>query len=214
MDGPAKGAAMGIKVIVADDHPLIRSGIRWAIHDARHGMKMAGEADKGQEVLALARKYPGAVYLVDIGMPDMDGLKTARRLLMRDPTAKIIFLGLHDNGDVIPKAFRIGVRGYLAQDSAPGEVREAIARVSAGEYYLSTRVLTHVARKEVALTGREREVLRFIVKGWSGREIAVKLKRSIHTVHAHRANLMAKVGLHKKEDLIRYAQRAGLVEMA
>jgi DNA-binding NarL/FixJ family response regulator len=201
-----------INVIVADNHPLVRGGVRWALHRARHTMKVVGESDTSRDVLALSRKYRGAVYLLDIDMPDMDGLETARRLLVRDSTAKIILLGGHESGDIIPKAFRIGVRGYLAKGSTADEVREAITRVSAGAYHLSPRLSTHATCKEVPLTDREREVVRLISKGWNGREIAAKLKRSIHTVHAHRANLMAKVGLHNKADLIRYAARVGLAE--
>ena len=212
---------MSIRVIFAEDQPLIREGVRGAIRRSRT-MKIVGEAGNGREVLVLARKYRGAVYLLDLSMPGLNALQTARRLLARDPTAKIIFLSPHRGRSFLVKAFQAGVRGYLAKDSAPDEVREAIAWVSAGEYYLrppgGARAAARICgwrdesgfvRKPVTLTRRQQVVLQFIAKGWHSREIAAKLKLSIHTVEAHRGNLMTKLGLHNKADLLRYARRKG-----
>ena len=218
---------MSIRVIIADDHPVVRDGLRMTIERSGKDILVVGEAADGLEVLKLAKAKPADVFILDITMPNLNGIETARELLKRSPAAKVIMLSLHDTKAMVEEALAAGARGYLTKEMATRNVVEAVTEVHAGRHYLCPRIAHFVveasllgkkgSRKRgaapVALTGQERKVLQLIAEGHSNKEIAARLDRSVNTIHAHRNSVMAKLNLHKQADLIRYAIKAGLAKL-
>jgi two-component system NarL family response regulator len=218
---------MSIRVLIADDHPVVRDGLRMTIERSGKDIQVVAEASDGMEVLKLAAKDSADVYILDITMPAMNGIETARELLKKAPAAKIIMLSLHDTKALVEEALAVGARGYLTKESATRDVVDAISEVRAGRYYLSPRIAHHLVNAGQkgkrrsrnlrpgpgALTGQEKKVLQLIAEGHSGKEIAVLLGLSAHTVHAHRSSLMAKLDIHKQADLVRYAIREGIAKL-
>ena len=217
---------MPIRVILADDHPVVRDGLRAVIEHRCRDIKVTGEAGDGREVLALAEAHPADVYVLDISMPELNGIEAAARLLERDRRAKVIILSIHDSRAFVEKALHSGARGYVLKESATEEVIHAIREVHAGQYYLSPAISKHVvdgflsnthrataARPEADLTTREREVLQLIAEGLTSKDIAVKLDLAVNTVHVHRTNIMRKLDIHTQAELIRYALREGISKL-
>ena len=218
---------MSIRVIIADDHPVVRDGLRLTIERSGKDIVVGGEASDGMEVLKMAGTTPADVFILDITMPNMNGIETARELLKRFPAAKVIMLSLHDTKTMVEEALAAGARGYLAKEMATRNVVEAVIDVHAGRYYLCPQVAHFVvetglmARKgprkrggaPVALTAQERKVLQLIAEGRSNKEIGATLNASVNTIHAHRNSVMAKLNIHKQADLIRYAIRAGIAKL-
>ena len=218
---------MSIRVVIADDHPVVRDGLRMTIERSGKDLVVVGEASDGVEVLTMARTTPADVFILDVTMPNMNGIEAAEELLKENPAAKIIMLSLHDTKTMVESALEAGARGYLTKEMATRNVVEAVAEVHAGRYYLCPAVAHFVveaglagekgSRKRgaasVALTGQERKVLQLIAEGHSGKEIAVKMDVSANTVHAHRNSVMAKLNIHKQADLVRYAIKAGIAKL-
>ena len=218
---------MSIRVVIADDHPVVRDGLRMTLERCGKDIVVVGEAADGLEVLKAARTTPTDVYILDITMPGMNGIETARELLKRSPTAKIIILSLHDTKVMVEEALAAGARGYLTKEMATRNVVEAVTEIHAGRYYLCPKIAHFVveagrmgkkgSRKResapVALTGQERKVLQLIAEGHSNKEIAAILDVSSNTVHAHRNNVMAKLDIHKQTDLVHYAIKAGIAKL-
>jgi two-component system, NarL family, response regulator NreC len=213
---------MSIRVLIADDHPLVREGLRHALDRGRPGLEIIAEVANGLELMKAAATHPVDIFIIDITMPLMNGLDAARALLKRDPAARIIMLTMHDSRALVEEAMGIGARGYLTKETASSKVVDAVREVNAGRYYLSPDVMQFMVDKartgpdegararRVDLTTQERRILQLISEGRSGKEIAAELGRSINTVNAHRKNLMAKLGLHKQTDLVRYALKEGI----
>jgi len=217
---------MSIRILVADDHPLVRDGLRFSIERSDKGLAVIGEASDGLQVLKSAETSPADIYILDITMPHLNGLETARELLKRHPTAKIIILSLHHSADLIREAMETGVRGYLTKETASHNIVEAICEVHAGRSYLSPDIAhlfvskpnsTRCGKKPVTglecLTPQERKILQLLAEGHTARKISSDLQRSINTIHAHRKNLMAKLGIHRQADLIRFAVRQGIAKL-
>jgi DNA-binding NarL/FixJ family response regulator len=218
---------MSIRVIIADDHPVVRDGLRLTIDRSGKNIAVVGEVSDGMEVLTMARTRPADVFILDITMPNLNGIETARELLKRSPPAKIIMLSLHDTKAMVEEALAAGARGYLTKEMATRTVVEAVTEVHAGRYYLCPRVAHFVveaglmgkrgSRKRgdapVALTGQERKVLQLIAEGHSNKEIAAMLDRSVNTIHAHRNSAMAKLNIHKQAGLVHYALREGIAKL-
>jgi DNA-binding NarL/FixJ family response regulator len=208
---------MSIRVVIADDHPVVRDGLRLAIERNGKNIVIVGEASDGMEVMEIARTKPVDVFILDITMPKLNGIETARQLLRVVSGAKIIMLSLHDVRAMVEEAMAIGVRGLV----------DAVTEVHAGGYYLSPTIAHYLVetcqmgenglRKHVGapfdLTGQERKVLQLIAEGSSTKEIAAVLGLSFNTVHTHRNHAMAKLGLHKQADLIHYAIKAGIAKL-
>jgi DNA-binding NarL/FixJ family response regulator len=217
---------MSIRVLIADDHPLVRDGLRFAIERNGKVIEVVGEASDGLEALRAAEKTPVDVFILDITMPRLNGLETTRELIKRSSAHKIIILSFHDSETIVEEAMRIGARGYLTKETASHNVVEAITRVYAGDYYLSPDI-TYVlvenirrGRKEpgyskriITITRQERLVLQLIAEGRTTKEIAVHWGRTVNTVQSHRKNLMAKLNIHKDTDLVRYAIREGILKL-
>jgi DNA-binding NarL/FixJ family response regulator len=217
---------MPIGVVIADDHPVVRDGLRLTIERSGKDIAVIGEASDGMEVLALASTRPADVYVLDVTMPRLNGIDTARELLRQRPSAKIIMLSLHDTRSLVEEALRAGARGYLTKETATRNVVEAVSEVHAGRFYLSPSIAHFLVEASlkgkrgsrgpgsapVALTGQQRIVLQLIAEGHSNKEIAAMLDLSVNTIHAHRNSLMAKLDIHKQADLVRYAVREGIAK--
>ena len=217
---------MSIKVILADDHPVIREGIRAVVTAKDKDIEIIGEATNGKEVLEMADNRPADVYILDISMPVLNGIETAQRLLQIDPRNRIIILSIHDERTFVEKALECGARGYILKESASEEVVHAIREVNQGRYFLSPGISKFVVqgflerrydhrqyKKFASLTRREREILQLIGEGLTTKEIAGKLRISLNTVNVHRKNIMAKLNIHRKANLIRYALKEGISKL-
>lgn len=218
---------MSIRVLIADDHPVVRDGLRFTIERSGKDITVVGEASDGMEVLKLARTNLADVFILDITMPNLNGIETAREVLKRFPTAKVIMLSLHDAKSMVEEALAVGARGYLTKELATRNVVEALTEVYAGRYFFCPRVARFVAEvglmgkkntrmrgvAPVAITRQEKKVLQCIAEGHSNKEIAALLGLSPNTVHAHRNNAMAKLGIHKHADLVRFAIREGMAKL-
>jgi len=217
---------MPIRVVIADDHPVVRDGLRMTIERSGKDITVIGEASDGLEVLKALGTRPADVYIIDVTMPDLNGIETARELRKKAPAAKIIMLSLHDTKAMVEAALEVGARGYLTKETATRNVVDAITEVYAGRFYLSPSIAHFIvedgrkgkkgsrnSRPALTLTGQERKVLQLIAEGRSNKEVADVLGLSVNTVRVHRNNIMAKLGLHKQADLVRYAIKAGIAKL-
>jgi DNA-binding NarL/FixJ family response regulator len=210
-----------LRIILADDHTLVRAGLR-SLMEQLQEVTVVAEANNGHEVLALVAAHHPDVVLMDITMPGMNGFEAALRLKKDHPRIKIIILSMHTSEEYVLQALRAGVSGYLVKDSAPLELGLALQSVARGETYLSPPISRQVvdnymqrvgqADEPLAhLTGRQREILQLIAEGSSTKDIARKLNVSVKTVETHRAQLMERLDIHDVAGLVRFAVRHGLV---
>jgi len=218
---------VNIRVLMADDHPMVREGLRLTIERSGTGIEIVGEASDGIEVLAMAQTSPADVYILDITMPKLNGIECTRELIKNVATAKIILLSLHDTKDIVAEALGAGARGYLTKEMAPRTVVDAVIEVHAGGRYLDPRIAQFADEigltgrenpgkrrpARTSLTGQEKKVLQLIAEGHSNKEVAKLLNLSINTIHVHRTNLMSKLDIHKHADLVRYAIKSGLAKL-
>jgi two-component system, NarL family, response regulator NreC len=211
-----------IRVLVCDDHALFREGVK-TILGSDPGFEIAGEAEDGREAVEMAVRLHPDVALMDISMPVLKGFEATRRIKKERPDVKVLILTVYDDEDLVARCLDAGASGYVLKDSPPAQLIYAIQAVSRGQQYMSPRVLTSVVRQFIAnpsesktgydmLTDREREILVLLAEGVALKEIARKLNLSSKTVEAHKYNLMRKLDLHDRNELIRYAIRKRLVE--
>ena len=210
-----------IKILVVDDHAIMRDGIR-ALIDLHDDIEVVGEASEGKEAIEKVRELEPDVVVMDIAMPEMDGLEAARRIRKRNPQVKVLVLTQHDHKEYVLSAIKVGVAGYLPKKAVSSELVSAIRAVHRGESFLypsaATALIQDYLRKgEVEpydyLTEREREILKLIAEGHTSREIANVLFISLKTVQGHRTKIMEKLNIHNRTELIRYAMRKGLVSI-
>ena len=217
---------MSIEVIIADDHAVVRDGIKAVVDRAGKDISVIGEATNGKEVLKMAKKKRADVYIIDISMPILNGIEATNRLLKADPQSKVIILSMHDNRAFVEKTLKSGAKGYILKDSATEEVVQAIREVYRGGCFLSSKISRFVVQgflgkrggyegyeKMVNLTRREIEILQLIGEGFTNKEMARELDLSSNTVHVHRNNIMQKLDIHKQADLIRYAIKEGICQL-
>ena len=208
---------MAIRILLADDHVLVRQGVRVLLEQA--GMVVIGEAADGLEALQLAHTHAPAVALLDIAMPHLNGLETARRLRETVPQTKTILLTMHTDEPYVLAALQAGAVGYVVKTQATADLVQAIHTVVQGAVYLSPWVTTAVVQAYVRgtplprdpLTSREREVVQRIAEGQRTKEIAADLGLGVKTVESHRINVMRKLDIHETATLVRYAIRRGLI---
>jgi DNA-binding NarL/FixJ family response regulator len=211
-----------IRVLVADDHMVVRSGIRHVL-ESEAGFEVVGEASSGAEALSLAAELHPDVVVLDISMPDESGLQVAARLRAGSDGPRILILSMHDNAEYVLESVRAGAHGYLLKDTAATELRSAIRAICQGESYFSPPVasrLSAAVRGEREgqsavldqLTTREREVLQGIAQGRTNKEIATELGISHRTVETHRESLMNKLEIRTVAELTRFALGAGIVK--
>ncbi len=210
-----------IRVLLADDHTLLRAGVR-SLLEKMAGVEVTGEAANAREALALAERHRPDVLLMDLAMPGLNGIEGTARAARECPEARILILSMYTDQEHVLQALRAGAAGYLVKEAVPAELELAVRAVARGETYLSPVVAKYVlsARaqgggEETALerlTPRQREVLQLVAEGNTTKEVARILKASPKTVENHRASLMQRLGVRDVAGLVRYAIRQGLVD--
>ncbi len=211
-----------IRLIIADDHALIRAGIR-SLLQSIPGFEVVGEASDGREALELVAKLRPHVLLTDIAMPHMNGLVVAERVAKEFPEVRVIIVSMHANEEFVGQAVRAGAAGYLLKDADAVELQFGINSVVRGESYLTPAVSKQMMTSYMQLIGegqsavtdpltpRQREILQLIAEGQSTKGIARLLEISAKTVETHRAQIMERLGIHDIPGLVRHAMRSGLV---
>ena len=214
-----------ISLLLVDDHAVVRSGLRMLL-DNQADLVIAGEASTGGEALELAQKLKPDIILMDITLPDVSGIEATRLILQAGCQSKVIALTIHEDEQFFFEMLQAGASGYVPKRAAPEDLIDAIHTVYNGEVYiypLMTKLLVDdfLSRAKVesdtkaamdGLTLREREILVALADGENNDEIAARLSISQHTVARHRENLMRKLGLHNRSELVKYAIRKGLIK--
>jgi two-component system, NarL family, response regulator NreC len=208
-----------IRILLADDHAVVRQGFK-LILSAQSDMEIVGEAGNGREAVELAESMKPDIVVMDVAMPELNGIEATRRLSTSSPHTRVVALSMHKDNVYVREILRAGARGYLLKDSVAADVVNAIRAVARGESYLSPAVSNAVLddyRKHVTnpidlLSSREREVLQMLAEGKTNKEIAVVLNLSVYTVDAHRGRIMEKLNVHSINELVRFAVRNGLID--
>ncbi len=202
-----------ISVLLVDDHSLVRRGFRRILED-EDGMSIAGEASNGVEAIRMAYELKPKVVVMDLSMPELDGVQATKEIMKHLPTTEVLILSMHADDNYVRNALDAGAKGYLLKSAIDVDLVGAIKAVAEGKQFIGSG-LKYVAVEqddEVSrLTGRERQVLQLIAQGKSNKEIAGLLELSVNTVSVHRANLMEKMNIHRTAELVLFAIRKGLV---
>jgi DNA-binding NarL/FixJ family response regulator len=222
-----------LRILIADDHEVARHGIR-SLLEGHPGWEVCAEAKDGREAVELASSVNPDLILLDIGMPNLNGLEAARQILAATSHIPILILTMHDSDNVVREVLRAGARGFLLKSDAGRDLVAAVEALQLNRTFFTTRVSQMVlegyldrdnpeSREEstekkeedstAILTSREREVIQLLAEGKTSKEVAVALHLSVKTAETHRTNLMRKLGLHSVADLTRYAVRNGIVQV-
>ena len=207
----------GVTVLIADDHPVVRRGLRTFL-DLQEGVSVLGEAATGAEAVAMVEELVPDVVLMDLVMPDLDGIEAARRIRDVSPSTKVIVLTSYAEDEKIFPAIKAGAAGYLLKDVEPDEIADGIRRVHRGEALLHPKIAARVMREVTAekeadvLTARELDVLRALARGLSNKAIAEELVVSEKTIKTHVSNILAKLHLADRTQAALYAVRERLVD--
>ncbi len=212
-----------IRVLLADDHTLMRAGLRMVV-DAQPDLMVVGEANNGREAVEMARTLKPDIVVMDIGMPNLNGIEAARQIRGSHPETQIVMLSMHSDEGYVLRALKAGAKAYLLKDSAEADLAQAVRAAAVGKSFFSPavgRVLLEDYMRRLKRTGsedsyeilspREREILQLVAEGNSSKEIANLLNLSIYTVETHRARIMQKLDLRGIPELILYAVRKGIV---
>ncbi|MBI5869986.1 MAG: response regulator transcription factor [Actinobacteria bacterium] len=214
------------RILLADDHGLLRSGIIRLLREVSD-IEVVGEAENGREAVRKVQELLPDVVVMDIGMPIMNGLDATRQIRQWSEDVKVLVLTVHDNEEYLFQAFEAGASGYLLKEAADTDLINAIQVVARGDYFLYppiTRLVVENSMERLrrahnnasnseALTEREREILRLVAEGYTCREIAKPLFISVKTVETHKANIMEKLNLHRRAELVHYAIRNGILQL-
>ena len=216
---------MSIRILLADDHKVLRSGLR-RILEEQSDLEVAGEAGDGREAVEMAEALQPDIVVMDIGMPLMNGIEATRQILHRNSGMHVLILSMYSDENYVVQVLRAGARGYLLKDSAEDELIDAVRTVHGGLPFFSQRIAKMLVgdsmqrlRDEGAsdtyelLTPREREVLQLIAEGKSNKEVAAALFVSPTTIETHRARIMDKLDLHSTAEIVLYAVRKGIVQL-
>ena len=215
---------MSVKIILADDHRIMREGLR-ALLDKQPGMEVIAEAENGRTTVDLAQELKPDVVVIDISMPDLNGIDATRQIISAAPHIKVIALSMHSDTKFVREMLSAGASGYMLKDSAFEELGTALSVVTNNQTYLSPKIANTVIRDYLgkidttnsqtapSLTNREREVLQLLAEGRTTKEIAAKLCLSIKTIETHRKQIMEKVGFNSVAELTKYAIREGLTSL-
>ena len=212
-----------IRIMLADDHTVIRRGLR-ALLERQSGFAVVAEAADGREAVDTAAVVQPDVAVIDIGMPNINGIEAARRITEKRPETAVVILSMHADESYVLRALKSGARGYLLKDSPEEDLIDAIRAVHAGKAFFSPEISKMLAEDYMRqmrqrgvedsyelLTPREREVLQMLGEGKSNKEVATQLNLSLHTVETHRGNVLEKLNLHSTAEMILYAVRKGIV---
>ena len=202
-----------ITVLLADDHGLVRRGFRRILEDDE-GMKVVGEAANGVEAIRMAHELKPKVVVMDLSMPELDGVQATKEIVKHLPGTEVLILSMHADDNYVRNALDAGAKGYLLKSSIDVDLVGAIRSVAEGKRFMGNG-LRYAARGQddelSKLTAREKQVLQLIAQGRSNKEIASLLELSVNTVSVHRANLMEKMNIHRTAELVLFAIRKGLV---
>jgi two-component system response regulator NreC len=214
---------MLIRILLADDHEVVRDGVR-ALLEKQTDMSVIGEAADGREAARLAEELRPDVVIMDIGMPNLNGIDATRRILAAHPDVAILILSMHQDESYVLRSLKAGAKGYLLKDSLRGDVLDAIRAVANGRSFLTRKIRVMMQEDYMReleergledsydlLTDREREVLQLAAEGKPNKEIAGALNISLTTVETHRTHILQKLGLHSVPELILYAVRKGII---
>lgn len=212
---------MAIKVIIADDHAIVRAGLRTLITSEKD-LALIGEAAGGLEAIEKVHQLSPDVLVLDISMPDKDGIEVIRALKEEGKTCAILVLTVHEDEALLRESIRLGAAGYILKHAAESELISAIRSVFRGELYIHPKMIRSLLQPEPTtdapalssaekLTSREEDVLKLIVQGYTNKQVADELGISIRTVEGHRANLTDKLGIRSRVDLLRYARDRHLI---
>jgi two-component system, NarL family, response regulator NreC len=212
-----------IRILLADDHTVMRRGLR-ALLERQSGFLVVAEAADGREAVDAASDVSPDVAVIDIGMPNLNGIEAARRITEKRPETAVVILSMHADESYVLRALKSGARGYLLKDSPEEDLINAIRAVHKGKAFFSpeiSRMLADDYMRQMRqrgvedsyelLTPREREILQMLGEGNSNKEVATKLNLSLHTVETHRGNVLEKLNLHSTAEMILYAVRKGIV---
>ncbi len=214
-----------IRVLLTDDHTLFRQGVRTLL-SGESDLEVVGEAVSAEDSVALARQLRPDVVLMDIGMPGMSSFEATRRIRKERSETKVIFLSMYDDEDYLAESMEIGASGYILKESPADQLVTAIREVHRGGNYLSPRLLTRLVddfreqgraptrqTRLGTLTKREREVTKLLAEGKSVKEVAASFDLSVKTIEAHKFNLMRKLNIHNKAQLVQYAIQKKIIRL-
>lgn len=212
------------RILLAEDHKIVRDGLRTLI-DSEPGMEVIAEAEDGRSAVRLAQELSPDVIIMDIAMPDMNGIDATRVIIHENPKVKVIALSMYSDRRFVSGMLEAGASGYLLKDCAFEELVRAIRSVMSNQTYLSPKIAGIVVNRYIGksprtessvftnLTQREREVLQVLAEGMTTKEIAYHLNVSVKTVETHRRNIMEKLNIHSISELVKYAIREGLTSL-
>ncbi len=211
------------RILIADDHEVVRAGVR-SLLEGRPDYEVCGEAATGRQVVALAQQLKPDIVILDVTMPELNGLEAARQILKAVPDVRVLILSVHETEELVRDIIEIGAHGYVLKSDAGRELTAAMQALRNRETFFTSRVAqialrayrnkpaTSVTRPSAgALTPREREVLQLLAEGKSNKEVATALGISVMTVETHRANVMHKLGVHSVAELVHYAVRHKII---
>lgn len=212
-----------IRVLLADDHGLVRKGLRFVL-EHESGIEVAGEAGDGREAVRMADELKPSVVIMDIAMPNLNGIDAAAQIAKLHPEIGVIMLSVHSDESYLLRALNAGARGYLLKDSAELDVVRAVQAVALGRPFFSPGIaktlledyMRYLQQRELQdtydlLTDREKEVLQLLAEGKSNKEVATLLNLSLYTVETHRTHLMQKLNLHNTAEIVLYAVRKKII---
>jgi len=213
---------LAIRIIIADDHGILRAGLK-SLLGADPNLEVVGEANNGLDTLRLVKELKPNIALMDIGMPGNEGLDATRQLIRDFPETRVIILTMHEDGALLQETLRAGASGYIIKRAVEAELIDAIYAVNRGIIYIHPSLMPLLVARPVkgdvakfsdpdTLTEREKEILTLIVQGYTNREMGDTLNISVRTVETHRSNIMEKLNLHSRVDLVRYAKEHKLIK--
>jgi len=208
-----------IRILLADDHKLVRQGFRLILL-SQPDMEVVGETSNGREAVELAKSLSPDLVVMDVTMPELNGIEATRRIRESSPRVRVLALSVHRDAVYVREIIRAGAEGYLLKESADTDLLAAVRSVAEGNSYLSPEVSSailtdyrkHATNPIDLLTSREREILQLVAEGKTNKEIATTLRLSVYTVDGHRTRIMDKLNLHSVGELVRFAVRNGLID--
>jgi two-component system, NarL family, response regulator NreC len=212
-----------IRILIADDHGIVRKGLRLQL-EQREDFEVAGEASDGREAVRMAEELSPAVVIMDIAMPNLNGIDAAAQMVKRNPELKVIILSMHSDESYLTRALTAGVKGYLLKDTADVDLYRAVQVVAQGKVFFSPTIANTLLEDYMRqlqqrglqdsydlLTDREKEILQLLAEGRSNKEVATTLDLSTYTVETHRTHIMQKLNLHSSADIVLYAMRKKII---